>query len=133
MAGCVFLMLLPPSMGPSRRGDAFYPGTTLQACGKALFEGRPKIKVNSRELGRRESYLYAYAGRALKSGAFAEQRTYQPQGWPALIFENSIVGSSGPLYPHETWKREAAPRTPEPIEGALRATLNRPKTIAKPT
>jgi eukaryotic-like serine/threonine-protein kinase len=72
-------------------------------------------------------------GRALKSGAFAEQRTYQPQGWPTLIFENSIVGSSGPLYPLETWKREAVPRTPEPIEGALRATLNRPKTIVKPT
>jgi hypothetical protein len=87
---------------PSFQLFIFYPTTRDSVL------GRPKIKVNSRELGRRESYLYTYAGRARKPGAFAEQRTYQPQGWPTLIFENSIVGSSGPLYPHETWKREAA-------------------------
>jgi hypothetical protein len=37
-----------------------------------------------------------------------KQRIYQPQGWPTLIFENSIVGLEQPLYPHETWKRGAA-------------------------
>ncbi len=39
-----------------------------------------------------------------------KQRTYQPQGWPTLIFENSIVGLEQPLF--------ARP-------------LNRPKAMAK--
>jgi hypothetical protein len=73
--------------------------------------GWQEIKVNSGELNHREVYLYL---RYRKLAPVLKQRTYQPQGWPTLIFENSIVGLSSPLYPHETWNWEAAAAFPRP-------------------
>ena len=50
----------------------------------------------------------SFAGGARNRAPLLKQRIYQPQGWPTLIFENSIVGSGSLTYPRETSKREAA-------------------------
>jgi hypothetical protein len=97
---------------------------------------RQRIRVDSGELNRRELYLYTCAGRTRKLGAFAEQRTYQPHGWPTWIFENSIVGLSSPAI---RMNFEAGGRSrPFSVHAGANGRrslrdFNRPKTIAKPT
>jgi len=81
-----------------------------------------EIKVNSDELNRCELYLYrCHTGGARKLLApLLKQRTYQPQGWPTLIFENSIVGFSGVLHP-PPFPAHAGPTetTPRDLEQAI--------------
>jgi hypothetical protein len=96
-----------------------------------------KKKVNSGELGRRELYLYIYIGGRAEPqmGAFAETKDLSAPGLAHLIFENSILGLSSPSIRMNLEAGGPRPslRRPEPIEGALRATFTRPKTIEKPT
>jgi hypothetical protein len=57
-----------------------------------------EIKIDSGELNRCELYLFRYR-RAEPANFWArllKQRSYQPQGWPTVIFENSIVRLSVP-------------------------------------
>jgi hypothetical protein len=52
-------------------------------------------------------------------GAFAETKDLQPQGWPTLIFENSIVGSGSMKLGSERPPRPSLRRL-RAIEGASR-------------
>ena len=90
--------------------------------------GWQEIKVNSGELNHREGYLYL---RCRKLAPLLKQRTYQPEGWPTLIFENSIVGLSSPA----TRMKRGSGRPSAPLlcarRGQWKALFARPLTGQK--